>query len=222
VREVRKTNKELSRKLKEQEAELQRLKGYAANPSAPVLGKKPTLEDHDWDAEAFEAALDKWHEQKLAVQEHENKQKAAQQQAEQAWNERVNQYSKAKTELKVVDFEDAETTAQDVLSPTQQGIIIQGAENPALVVYAIGKNPQKAKELAAITDPVKYAFAIARLETQLKVQPRKAPPPEKVVSGTGGVGGGAVGDQLKRLEAEAEKTGDFTKVFQFKKNMKKS
>ena len=130
---------------------------------------------------------------------------------------KLNSYSKAKTELKVKDFDDAEATVQETLNSTQQGIILQGAENPALLVYALGKNPKKAKELASITDPVKYAFAVAKLETQLKVTNRKAaPPPEKTVRGTGPVSG-TVDSQLERLRADAEKTGDYSKVMAYKR-----
>ena len=89
---------------------------------------------------------------------------------------------------------------------------MQGSENPALVVYALGKNPKKAKELAAISDPVKFAFAVAKLETQLKVTPRKtAPVPERQIRGSAQLSG-AVDSTLERLRAEADKTGDRTKV----------
>ena len=109
--------------------------------------------------------------------------------------------------------------AQELLSTTQQGIILQGAENPALVIYALGKNPAKLKEMAAITDPVKYAFAVSKLETQLKVTQRKAPPPERTVQGTGRVSG-TVDSTLERLRADAERTGDYTKVVQYRKQLK--
>ena len=94
--------------------------------------------------------------------------------------------------------------------------MLQGADNPALVIYALGKNPKKAKELAAITDPVKFAFAVAKLESQLKVTNRKAPPPpEKTMRGTG-PGSGAVDSTLERLREEAARTGDMTKVIRYK------
>jgi hypothetical protein len=84
------------------------------------------------------------------------------------------------------------------------------------VIYALGKNLKKAKELSEITDPVKFAFAVAKLEKDLKVTNRKAaPPPEKIVSGTGR-SSGAVDSTLERLRAEAEKTGNMTKVIQYK------
>jgi hypothetical protein len=63
---------------------------------------------------------------------------------------------------------------------------------------------------------VKFAFAVAKLEKDLKVTNRKAaPPPEKIVSGTGR-SSGAVDSTLERLRAEAEKTGNMTKVIQYK------
>jgi len=53
-----------------------------------------------------------------------------------------------------------------VLDPVQQDIILQAAQNPALAVYALGKSKDKAKELASIKDPVKFAFALGKLENQ--------------------------------------------------------
>ena len=107
--------------------------------------------------------------------------------------------TKAKSELKVSDFEDAEEVVASLFSVTQRGIIINGSDSHALMVYAIGKNPAKAKELAAITDPVKFCFAVAKMETQLKVTPRKlAPPPERRIGGTSGVGG-SVDQNLEKL-----------------------
>ena len=125
-------------------------------------------------------------------------------------------YGKAKAELRVKDYEDAEAVAQEVFSITQQGVLLQGADNPALVVYALGKNPAKAKELASITDPVKFAFAVAKLEKDLKVTNRRqAPAPERIISGTGR-SSGAVDSTLERLREDAARTGNMTKVIAYK------
>ena len=178
--------------------------------------EKRELEEHDYDTDKYEAALANWYEQKRKVDEQAAKAEAEAKAANDAWQAKLASYGKAKTELKVKDFDDAEHVAQETFSQTQQGIILQGAENPALLIYALGKNPKKAKELASITDPVKYAFAVAKLETQLKVSQRKAPPPEDtIVRGTGS-SSGAVDSTLERLRADAAKTGDYTKVTQYK------
>lgn len=212
VRELRKNYRELQRENRELK---EKVTAPGAETKPAQLGKKPTLEEHDYDADKFEEALASWYEQKRKVDEQQTKAEAEAKAAQEAWQAKLNAYGKAKTELKVKDFDDAEAVAQENFSATQQGIILQGAENPALLIYALGKNPKKAKELASITDPVKYAFAVAKLETQLKVTQRKAPPPEKTLSGTGRVSG-TVDSTLERLRAEAEKTGDYTKVTQYK------
>jgi hypothetical protein len=208
VRELRKTNRELQRQNRELQTKLQTT---AQTENKPVkLGPKPKLEDHDYDAEKFEEALATWFERKRQAEEAEvmNQQKA--------WQAKLDGYGKAKAELRVKDFDDAEAVAQELFNVTQQGVMLQGADNPALVVYALGKNPKKAQELAAIKDPVKFAFAVAKLEKDLKVTNRKAaPPPERIVSGTGRVSG-AVDSTLERLREEAARTGNMTKVVQYK------
>ena len=214
VRELRKANREKERRIRELEARL----ATTAPENKPVqLGPKPKLEDHDYDAERFEQALDAWHERKRQHDLETERVRQAEQAQHQAWQAKLEGYSKAKAELKVRDYEDAEAIAQEVFSVTQQGVILQGAENPALVVYALGKNPKKAADLAKITDPVKFAFAVARLEKELKVTNRRAAPaPERVVQGTGRASG-TVDSTLERLRAEAEKTGNYTKVLQYKR-----
>lgn len=214
VRELRKADREKARRIKELEA---KLNAAAATETKPVaLGAKPKLEDHDYDTEKFEAALADWYERKRVADQQVEQQRQAEKAQQDAWQARLESYGKARAELKVRDFEDAEAVAQEVLDVTQQGIVVQGADNPALVIYALGKNPKKAKEISSIKDPVKFAFAVAKLEKELKVTNRKAaPPPERTIQGTGRVSG-AVDSTLERLRAEAEKTGNYTKVLQYK------
>ena len=213
VRELRKQHRELQKRNRELEAKL--IQDQA--PKTHELGKKPTLEDFDYDAEKFENSLAQWFERKRQADEQAAKVQADIEKQQQEWQAKLEGYGKAKAELKVRDYDDAESLVQESFNTTQQGVILQGADNPALLVYALGKNPKKAKELASISDPVKFAFAIAKLETQLKVTNRKAaPPPEKTVQGTGRVSG-TVDSTLDRLRAEAEKSGDYSKVMAYKR-----
>jgi hypothetical protein len=215
VRELRKTNRELQKQNRELHS---RLQTTAQTETKPVtLGAKPKLEDHDYDVDQFEAALASWFDRKRQVDEVAAKQEAEEVNQQKARQAKVDRYSKAKADLKVKNFEDAELVAQEFLSVTQQWIVLHGADNPALVVYALGKNSKKAKELSEITDPVEFAFAVAKLEKDLKVTNRKsAPPPERVVSGTGR-SSGSVDSTLERLREEASRTGNMTKVIQYKK-----
>jgi len=217
VRNLRKNYRELQREKRELE---ERLKAVSpATEQSPVTpGKKPTLEDCDYDSDKFENELAGWFERKRQSEETEAKHRAKQQEEQQTWQKKLETYTQSKTGLKVSDFQDAEDTVLETLSVTQQGIILQGAQNPAVMVYALGKNPNKAKELAGITDPVQFAFAVAKLETQLSVQKKQAPPPEKRINGNGSLG--TSNAQLDRLREEAARSGDFTKVIAFKKQLK--
>jgi len=214
VRELRKTNRELQRQNRELQGKLQSTAQTETKPV--VLSKKPSLEDHDYDSEKYELALSNWFDQKRQVEDINAKQEAEVMNQQKAWQSKLDGYGKAKAELRVKDYEDAEAVAQELFSITQQGVVLQGADNPALVIYALGKNPKKAKELSDIKDPVKFAFAVAKLEKELKVTNRKAaPPPERIVSGTGRVSG-AVDSTLERLREDAARTGNMTKVIQYK------
>mgnify|MGYP003660176199 CR=1 FL=1 len=217
VRNLRKNYRELQREKRELE---ERLKAVSpATEQSPVTpGKKPTLEDCDYDSDKFENELAGWFERKRQSEETEAKHRAKQQEEQQTWQKKLETYTQSKTGLKVSDFQDAEDTVLETLSVTQQGIILQGAQNPAVMVYALGKNPNKAKELAGITDPVQFAFAVAKLETQLSVQKKQAPPPEKRINGNGSLG--TSNAQLDRLREEAARSGDFTKVLAFKRQLK--
>lgn len=213
VKELRKQHRESQRKLRELEAKLQ----DKAEPKEVKLSTKPKLEDFDYDADHFEQALDKWYDQKREYDQHIAAQKTADEEYKNAWQSRLNTYSKHRDELRVRDFDDAEDNVQQTLSQTQQAIIVQGAENSALLVYALGKNPKKAAELASITDPVKFAFAVAKIEKDLKTTQRKQiPPPEKTVSGSARLSSTADAT-LERLRVEAEKTGNYTKVIAYKR-----
>lgn len=217
VRNLRKSYRELQREKRELEEKLKAV-SPATEQGPVVLGRKPTLEGCEYDSDKFENELADWFERKRQADEAEAKQRAKQQAEQESWQKKLETYTQSKTGLKVSDFQDAEETVLETLSVTQQGIILQGAQNPAVLVYALGKNPNKAKELAGITDPVQFAFAVAKLETQLSVTKKQAPPPEKRINGNGSLGTSSA--QLDRLREEAARTGDFTKVIAFKKQLK--
>lgn len=218
VRDLRKQHREQKRRNRELEQELEQMRsqGQRAQP----LGPKPTLEVYDYDTDKYEAALANWFDRK---RRHDAEQEAVQRQQQaitQQWEQKQQEYFRRKEALKARDFDDAEDVVKDILNVTQQGIIVKGAENPEIVVYALGKNPKKAQELAQIDDPIDFAFAISKLEAKLKVATKKsAPPPEKTVKGQGRVSG-SVDSTLERLRAEAEKTGDYSKVMRYKKQLK--
>jgi len=217
VRELRKSNREKDRQIRELQEQVK-----TAKPAkhAVEVGEEPTLKSCDYDEAKFKADWKAWTQRQQDQAEQERKKAADAEAGQKAWQAKLDTYGKLKGELKVKDFEEVEAVAQDTFNVTQQGIIVSGAENPAVVIYALGKNPKKAKELASIADPVKFAFAIAKLETQMKVTPRKAaPPPESTVRGSAPIAG-SVDSTLARLRADAEKTRDLSKVVAYKAQLR--
>lgn len=218
VRELRKSNREKERKIRELEA---KLNASETETKPATLSKKPTLESCDFDSVEYENKLAAWYEEKRQFDAAEAEAEAQRDAEAKAWQDKLDSYEKAKVSLKVRDYEDAEAFALDTFNVTQQGIVLQGSENPAVLIYALGKSQKKAKELASITDPVKFAFAVAKLETQLKVTNRKAAAaPERTITSGGGRISGSVDSTLERLREEALKTGDLSKVMAYKRGKK--
>jgi len=219
VRELRREHRELKKRNRELESRVNQ--STETNPVVS-LGPKPNLEALDYDTEKYEQSLADWYERKKLVDDQQSQVRRAEEEQQQAWNAKLEGYVEAKTKLKVRDYDDAEEVAQQMFNVVQQGVVIQGAENPALVIYALGKNPKKAKELAAIDDPVKFAFAVAKLESNLKIGNRKAATqPERTVSATA-PSSGAVDSTLERLREEASKTGNMDKVMAYKRAQKQA
>jgi hypothetical protein len=218
VKELRKQARELQRENRELKA---RMSVQQVTETKPVqLGKKPTLEDCDYDSEQYEQKLGDWFDRKREHEQAELQARSAQEAEQRERDARLDKYAKDRAMLRVRDYEDAEENVLQIFGNEHQEVILRGAKNAALLVYALGKNQAKAKELASIKDPFMFAWAASKLEDELKVTNRaKAPPPEKTVSGTGRLSG-SVDSHLERLRKEADRTGDITKVVAYRRQLK--
>lgn len=217
AKDLRKINKSKNEEIRTLRAELERAK---TEPKQAVsLPQKPKLEDFDYDPDEFETALEQWHGKKLEhdAQEKENAKAVEAQQKE--WQDTVDNYEKTKSSLKVRDYDVAEEVVVSKLSMAQQAIILQGASNPAMLVYALGKSKGKIDELSKITNPVKFAFALAELQGKLSIERKSAPSPEKVVKGS--ASSSSSDSTLDRLREEATKSGDMSKLMAYKRSLKK-
>ncbi|MGD2065752.1 MAG: hypothetical protein PVI43_01100, partial [Candidatus Bathyarchaeota archaeon] len=216
-KKLRQEIRDRNKRIKELEAELGKTK---PKEEMPTLGAKPTLESCDYDESEYESKLDSWYVEKRKHDEKQAEIEAEQKEAEKAWENTLNNYTEKREAINRDDFEDAELVVMESLSETQQGMILQGAKNPAALVYALGKNPSKAKELSEIKDPVKFAWAASQLEGAMKTTRRKPQTkPEKTVIGTGSLSG-TTDKQLEKLRAEAAKTGDYSKVRAYKSKLR--
>lgn len=195
----------------------------ADSAAAPVLGPEPSMEDEgiDYDPEKFKAAYTAWLTKRQEIEDAKAKRLREQEATQAAWQAKINDYGKAKAALKVRDFDAAEDAVRDTFTAVQQAVIISGldSKDAATLVYALGKSPKRAQAMAAITDPVKFAIAVGELRTQLKVTTigrTPPPPPERVIRSTV-PGAAAVDNELARLRAEAEKTGNYDKVTAYRR-----
>ena len=220
AKKLRETAEDRRKRLRELERENRDLKAKAAPiVEEPDLGKEPDLEDFDYDTDAFKTAWREWDAKAKEVESRKDAKRKEAEQAQEAWQAKLNGYEEGKKRLRVPDFEEAEDLVQGLFNQTQQGIIVHGAKDAAVLAYAIGKNPEKAKELAAIKDPIAFAFAVSKLEEQVKVSTRKpSAKPEGVLTST--ARGSSMDNHLEKLRAEAERTGDYTKVSAYRRQMK--
>ncbi|HEX7891464.1 MAG TPA: hypothetical protein VF522_19085 [Ramlibacter sp.] len=213
------------KRLRKENAEL-RAKLGTGQPGAqqkPTLPPKPKMSDSDidYDEEKFEQARDAWDVKKRELDSWEANQQAAANAQEERARKANEAYSASKSSLKVKDFGEAEdAVAAAIPEDWRQAILKTGPRNPGALVYALGKNPKRLQELASIKDPVKFAVAIGKLETEVKVTKRTStkPAPETTVRSQGGASGNSKAT-LERLEAEAERTGDRSKVAAFKRQL---
>lgn len=191
-----------------------------ARRSAPEtkieVGDKPTMESCDFDESTFETELDKWKERKRAAEAHVEKSREGDRQAQEAWQADLTAYEGKKASLGVADFEESEDAVKATLSLVQQAVIVKAANDPAAVIYALGRSDAKLAELAKYTDPIKMAAAVARIEGAIKVTKRRAPNPDRPASGSGALPGNS-DKQLEKLERDAERNGgDRSKIAAYK------
>jgi len=220
VKDLRKKEREARKRIKELEAQVQQVKP-AEKPIE--VGPKPRLADFDYDEDQFESAVEQRHERKRQVEQQQAAKQVEEEKVKQAWQTKMQSYEERRQNVasKVRDFEEVEEAAKDKLTATQQGILIHAAENPELILYHLGKNPKKAQELSEITDPIQFAFAAAKLDSQMKIQTRKpSTQPERKPSGSAGLSG-VVDQKLAQLEAKAAKTGNRTELIKYKKSLQK-
>lgn len=205
VKQLRKENRELKKQLKQVEP---------PQPSVPQLREKPTIEAHDYDSDSYEQDLEQWFNEKA---QHDEVVKA-----EQAKFETVDNKYKASVDamrMKAKDYDEVEESVIDTLSQEKQALLKVGADDVASLVYALGKSPKKLAELSQL-DNIQFIKQVALMENQMATKNRNPNKPQpKQHELTGAAGGGD--SKLAKLEAEAAKTGDRSKVVAYRKSLKK-
>lgn len=216
---MRADKKRIERELRELRAKQEEA---AARPQQPEqiepLGEEPKIDDEDinFDSEVFAQKLRSYLARKGEHDARKQRLEEAQRKENEAWAARLDSYKQEATKLKRPDFEDAESAVKGTFSTVQQGLLLKHPKNAALV-YVLGKNPARAKALAAIADPVDFAYAAADLAAQVKVERKSAPPPTDTPV-RGRTTGAAISSQgLESLKEQGRRTGDYSAYFNAKR-----
>jgi hypothetical protein len=211
--------RKLRAEIRERDARLAAL-SKGEPPKAIEVGEKPTLAAFDYDEDRFETELDAWKDRSAKAEQAGVESRKAKEAVSAAWAEELADFGRKKTALGARDFNAAEEEVVSTLSQTQQAIVVKASENSAQVIYALGRHPAKLATLAAIEDPIKFAVAVSKLEGALKVTTRrKAPDPEGTVRGSAPLSH-QTDKHLERLNAEAARNNDRTKVIAYKRSLK--
>jgi ribosomal protein S18 acetylase RimI-like enzyme len=220
VRHLRQVEREKYKENRELRARLAALESTNLAPEAVDPGPKPTMADCGWDEEAFEQRLDDWKATQATANNAKAKASAAVEADQAAINIKMQAYQERKQTFKVAGFVESEAMVSDAMSPLQRALFLKHSGNPALV-KALADRPAKLAELVKIAQPDDFAVAISKLEGSLKVTiGKRASAPESIVRGSASMAPNGADKHLARLEAEAAKTGSYTKVIAHKRSLR--
>ena len=139
VKEVRKKNRDLIKENKKLKKEL----SSSSDPEHIVLGEKPTLESCDYDSEVYEKNYSDWIDKKTKIENRKADSEKKKKAEEQEFNQKLEKFKESRSKLTFKDVDEAEEIVTSIFNQNQIGTIVQYSENPALVLYALGKKLPK-------------------------------------------------------------------------------
>jgi hypothetical protein len=165
-----------NRRIADQAAEIERLKSSspaAASPQGKAgvsSDEEPTLEDHDWDIQAFNKAHARWAVDQAFAQREQS--------SRQAEDGRRQQEITAKYEQRLADFTDTHPDFVETvgsipyqLSPAVQAAIMAHERGPE-IAYHLGNNDDDAFNLSNVLPHV-AAAAVERLAKRITAAPQQ-------------------------------------------------
>lgn len=209
------------RRMREQYEQVRRerdeLRKLATKPKVE-LGARPTLADVDYDEDRFETALDEWKSRKDEVEREERESQEQARKGAEQWAGYVQNYNTAKTQLRVKNFDEAEAAVFTAL-PEQHQALLMKSGRAAELVAALGNRPAELDALSKL-DLTDAAMMVGELRSKLTVTKRKpSAQPDTPLRGNAAVSG--VSDrELARLEKEADRTGDSSKLVAYRRQLK--
>lgn len=206
IRELRRANREAQRRI----AELER----GNTPAKLERQPEPTLESCEYDEDKFRADYREWLAHEAKVDAEEAKAEEARKAAQAEWEAKAKAYEADKSGLNVADYDEAEAEVFSVLPREIQALILR-TDKPAALVYALHRSPGKLDTLSKL-NLADAALQLGEWKAGLKVTKRKAPNPDRPITGKATA---SADKTLERLEREAAKTGDRTALIRYRKQL---
>ena len=219
---MRKREQELQRRAEEAERKLQALERPA---TVPDPGPEPTLADCDYDEDVLKSRL----REHLAATERQkayNAEQAKKAEVVEREKKTIEQnYIVKRTALaaRVKDYDVAEKEVASKLGADAQDILMKIADEPARLVYMLGRRPEMLDTLAKETDRDRFVAKLKTLEGKI-VEKKKGTPttlrPEDRVNGSANPG--PAGSTLEQARARAAKSGDYTEVNRIRREQRRA
>lgn len=219
VKDLRKQNRELSRKVKELESK----KPETVNAENPVTELPPMPDisdaDIDYDGEKLKQKMAAWVDLKIKHDSHKASQEAEQKRLQDEHMKRVDRYNERKKAVKVQGYDIAEQAVINEVPQNIQSMIIHYAEAPEMVVLAAGRNADIRKKLAETKDPVELGRLIGNIEAKARIAPKVNNRPSATPQ-VNASGGAKLASIEKALE-KARQSGNYDEVLRLKRKANK-
>lgn len=219
VKDLRKQNRELSRKLKELESK--KLETAEAEKPVTELPPMPDISDADidYDGEKLKQKMAEWVDLKIKHDSHKASQEAEQKRQQEEHLKRFERYNERKKAVKVAGYDIAEQVVINEVPQNIQSMIIHYAEAPEMVVLAAGRNAEIRKQLANTKDPVELGRLIGSIEAKARIAPKVASKPSATPQVK--ASGGAEIASIERALEKARKSGNYDEVLRLKRKLNK-
>jgi hypothetical protein len=198
-------------------AENELLRMQLEQPKPSKAPEMPTLESAGFDDEEYRRQLLEYaktvsvEDARQAVREElekANQTQSLSQQDAEADRALDRHYAEA-NKLKVTDFDEAENKVIEQFGRKAAQQLIASSDRSHLLVYWLGKNPEKAAYYANLvkTQPLKGAMALGELEAKLQAKPKSKPttvPDEPLEGGSTPANKDAMQRQLDKIRTEGK------------------
>lgn len=198
-----------------------------AEPTEP--GPFPEYDDpaYEYDVDRLKAAQILWHKKDAAYRaskEHADREQREQQRKVQDLEISYRTSAMKLAPVNAAVFEEADRTVRTALGDDAPIAMAAFFKEPAKLVVALHKYPSRRQAIMDEPDNTKKLLLLKELEMAIKSGASRVKPPapesETIQRGSAPLSVGNPDKKLKQLEAEADRTGDRTKIQAYKRSLK--